>query len=256
MGKNTIIITGGAQRLGLYNAEKLNQAGYEVVVTYRTPRDEIEQIEHRGIKTVQADFSTEEGIDNFIHRMRLEYGALRALVHNASLWYPDSEIVDKPKGLSRFMELVHVHMMAPFKINYGLRDLIKTPPSPFAECENAESSAGVIMGDIIHMTDFVVEKGSKHHVAYSSTKAALENMTRSFAAQFGPAIKVNSIAPALVKFNTHDSDAYRKKAAHKSIMGFEPGEEVNFRALEYLLHNSYVTGTCLHLDGGRHLVVP
>jgi dihydromonapterin reductase/dihydrofolate reductase len=47
----------------------------------------------------------------------------------------------------------------------------------------------------------VVERGSDKHIAYAASKAALDNMTRSFARKLAPEIKVNAIAPSLIMFN-------------------------------------------------------
>ena len=64
---------------------------------------------------------------------------------------------------------------------------------------------------------------------------------------------LSRIAPALVMFNAEDDDAYRKKTLAKSALGIEPGPQVVYQGLRYLLDNSYVTGTTLTLNGGRHL---
>ncbi len=66
-------------------------------------------------------------------------------------------------------------------------------------------------------------------------------------------IKVNSIAPALLMFNPDDDAAYRAKTLAKSAMGIEPGAEVIYQSLRYLLDNPYVTGTTLTVNGGRHI---
>ncbi len=63
--------------------------------------------------------------------------------------------------------------------------------------------------NIIHLTDYVVEKGSDKHIAYAASKAALDNMTRSFACKLAPEVKVNAIVPALIIFNPDDDEAYR-----------------------------------------------
>ncbi|STM50778.1 putative short chain dehydrogenase [Escherichia coli] len=43
-------------------------------------------------------------------------------------------------------------------------------------------------------------------------------MTRSFAPQAAPEVKVNSIAPSLILFNEHDDAEYRQQALNKSLM--------------------------------------
>ena len=63
----------------------------------------------------------------------------------------------------------------------------------------------------------------------------------------------NGIAPAMLMFNPDDDAAYRTKALAKSVLGIEPGAEVIYQGLRYLLDNPYVTGTTLTVNGGRHL---
>ena len=68
-----------------------------------------------------------------------------------------------------------------------------------------------------------------------------------------PRIKVNGIAPAMVMFNEGDDAAYRAKVLAKSALGIEPGPEVIYQSVRYLLDNPYVTGTTLTVNGGRHI---
>ena len=130
-----------------------------------------------------------------------------------------------------------IHMQAPYMINMACKDLFE-----------ADAPA-----DIIHLTDYVAQHGSAKHVAYAATKAGLENLTQSFARQFAPDIKVNSVAPFLIMFNEGDSEEYKAKALTKSALHIEPGPEVVYQSVRYLMDNIYVTGECLKLDGGRHL---
>ena len=75
----------------------------------------------------------------------------------------------------------------------------------------------------------------------------------SFAARQAPKVKVNSLAPALLKFNEDDDEEYRKKAANKSLMQREGGWDELQHAIDYLFASRYVTGRVLPVDGGRHL---
>ncbi|MEO1871632.1 MAG: SDR family oxidoreductase, partial [Cobetia sp.] len=135
--------------------------------------------------------------------------------------------------------LFRVHMQAPYLINLALRDLLE---------------AGVeTQADIVHMSDFVVQKGSRKHAAYAASKAGLENLTLSFASMFAPRIQVNTIAPALIMLRPDDDDDYAERARAKSLMQQVPGPGVIWQALRYLLDSPYVTGTTLPVDGGRHL---
>lgn len=100
---------------------------------------------------------------------------------------------------------------------------------------------------------YLVERGSDKHIAYAASKAALDNMTRSFARKLAPEVKVNSIAPSLILFNEHDDAEYRQQALNKSLMKTAPGEKEVIDLVDYLLTSCFVTGRSFPLDGGRHL---
>ncbi|MBY6110350.1 dihydromonapterin reductase [Halomonas sp. DP1Y21-3] len=236
MSASPILITGGAQRLGRHCAERLVQDGQPVIISYRRERPELEAMRERGIVTLQADFSSEDGILDFLERLKSETGALRAIVHNASDWAPDSDGADAGAAFER---LFRIHMLAPYLINLHAKALLDACSEP--------------QRDIVHMTDYVVQKGSRKHAAYAATKAGLDNLTLSFAARYAPEIQVNAIAPALIMLNQGDDEDYAAKARAKSAMDMVPGPGVIYQSLRYLLDNRYVTGTTLAVDGGRHL---
>lgn len=184
-----------------------------------------------GIDVMLADFSSLKGIEQFIERLQDQGPKLRAIIHNASLW------LDDQSGAEAMQQMFMVHMQAPFLINDACSLLLDPHQTT----------------DIIQLTDYAAQRGSKKHAAYCASKAGLENLTLSFAARLAPQVKVNSIAPALIMFNSSDDEIYRRKTLAKSALGIEPGPEVVYQSIRYLMDNSYVTGTSLTLNGGRHL---
>lgn len=229
--KPTILITGAAQRVGLHCARRLVEDGYRVLITCRQLRPEWQQQPLQGIEVLIADFSTVEGIQQLIDILVERKIRLRALIHNASVWLNDELEAEALQAMSM------VHMQAPYLLNLA-SELLFDPDQ---------------VGDIIHISDHVAQRGSARHIAYSASKAGLEALSISFAARLAPRIKVNSIAPALIMFNEGDEPDYRAKALAKSALGIEPGPEVVYQSIRYLMDNPYVTGTCLDLNGGRNL---
>ncbi|MFO2462380.1 dihydromonapterin reductase [Pseudomonas sp. 15FMM2] len=228
-----ILITGAGQRVGLHCALRLLDEQQPVIFSYRNERPGVQRLRDRGAIAVFADFSCEAGILAFIAQLKTHTQSLRAIIHNASTWATET-----PGDESRaFTDMFNVHMLAPYLINLHCADLLQrsTP------------------ADIVHISDDVTRKGSRQHMAYCATKAGLENLTLSFAAHYAPQIKVNGIAPAMVMFNENDDDAYRAKVLAKSALGIEPGAEVIYQSVRYLLDNPYVTGTTLTVNGGRHI---
>ncbi|MGY1922369.1 dihydromonapterin reductase [Pseudomonas tolaasii] len=228
-----ILITGAGQRVGLHCAERLLDEGQPVIFSYRSERPGVDALRKRGAVGLFADFSSEAGILAFIAELHTHTDSLRAIIHNASAW-----VAETPGDESRaFGDMFSVHMLAPYLINLHCSALLRrsTP------------------ADIVHISDDVVRKGSRQHIAYCATKAGLDSLTLSFAAQFAPLIKVNGIAPAMVMFNDGDDAAYRAKVLAKAALGIEPGPEVIYQSVRYLLDNPYVTGTTLTVNGGRHI---
>lgn len=228
-----ILLTGAGRRVGLYCAHRFLDEGHALIVTYRTERPEINDLRARGAIALRADFSHETGIKAFLEELQQHTNSLRAIIHNASDWLPDQP----GHEADTLAQMVNVHMLAPYLINTQCRELLErsTP------------------ADIIHLSDDTVLHGSPRRVAYCASKAGLESMTLSFAAQFAPRIKVNTVAPALVMFHPHDDETYRSKTLAKSALGIEPGPDVVYQSLRYLLDNPYVTGTRLCVNGGRHV---
>ena len=230
-----ILITGGTQRLGLAVAKDLLAQQYKVIVTYRTKKHSVDELTALGAMLIQADFSTQDGLLKLISDIKSQATSLRAIIHNASDWDQEADTEDYNK---LFQKMMQVHANAPYQLNLAFQDML---------------SANDVVSDIIHMTDYVQAKGSKKHIAYAASKAALHNLTLSFIALLAPKVKVNSIAPALLMFNEDDSAAYRAKALKKSLLEVCPGAQEAVKAVNYLLSSDYTTGQTLHLDGGRHL---
>lgn len=228
-----ILITGAGQRVGLHCAERLLGEGQPVIISYRTERPGVKRLRDLGAVAIQADFANEAGILRFVDDLKKQTASLRAVIHNASDWQGET-----PGQEGALMtRLFNVHMLAPYLINLLCADLLRA-------CQPA---------DIVHISDDVVRKGSQKHIAYCASKAGLESLTLSFASKYAPSIKVNGIAPALIQFKSDDDATYRANALGKSALGIEPGAEVIYHSLRYLLDNPYLTGTTLTVNGGRHV---
>jgi len=228
-----VLITGAGRRIGLYTAQRMLEAGRQVIVSYRTMRPSIDGLRRRGAIALLADFDGPAGIEAFIDKLREHTDSLRAIVHNASEWAEDSAGHDA----ETFLRAFNVHMLAPYLLNSRCADLLARSPR----------------ADIIHISDDAVRKGSARHIGYCASKAGQDSLTLSFAALLAPHVKVNTIAPALVMFNAGDDSAYRARALDKSALGIEPGPEAVYQSICYLLDSTYVTGTRLVVNGGRHV---
>ena len=227
-----ILITGASQRLGLHCVQRFLETGQPLIISYRQERPEVQHLRELGVHCIQADFATEQGVLDFIKQVKALTPTLRAIIHNASLW-----LSEDGSDASAFTQMMNVHVLAPYLINTHCAPLLMQATH----------------ADIIHITDDVTRQGTAKRISFSASKAALDNLTLSFAARLAPHIKVNSIAPALIMLQPDDDEDYQRRAKAKSVLGTVPGPDVFYQSLRYLLDTPYVTGTTLTVNGGRHL---
>jgi dihydromonapterin reductase/dihydrofolate reductase len=225
-----VLITGAAQRIGLYLAQQfLQETDYPIVFTYRTYKPAVQQLIAQGAVGIQVDFEKEAELNAFLQSVMERCVSLRLVIHNASLWLSD----DRPNALQRQWQ---VHVQAPFLINQTLKTLLQACSEPHA--------------DIISITDTHVGKARANQSAYLATKAALRQVSLCAALEYAPKVKVNDLALGLILFNASDSDAYKQQRLARSPIPLEPGPQVVWQTVYYLIKNGYTTGTVLTLDGG------
>jgi len=243
-----IIITGVGKRIGYALAKHFLAQGQRVIGTYRSHYDSIDELNALGATLYPCDFYDDVQVQSLINELA-KLPQIRAIIHNASDWLPDTVLTkNEPLKSTTFapsqvlQRMMQVHVSVPYQLNLALEAQLR-------------AGAGDEIGgsDVIHITDYVAEKGSQKHIAYAASKAALHNMTLSFAAKFAPEVKVNSIAPAMILFNAGDDAAYQQKTLAKALLPKEAGNEEIIDLVEYLLNSRYVTGRCHNVDGGRHL---
>ena len=237
MIREPVVITGVAKRIGFHLAKHFLRQGSPVIGTYRTQHSNLVQLQELGAELYPCDFENDAELSSFNESVRMRHSRLRAIIHNASDWIADNSDNLSPADTMRRM--MQIHVSAPYQINLALQGLLLSSSHAHA--------------DIIHIGDYVSSRGSAKHIAYAASKAAQDNLTLSFAAKLAPAVKVNSIAPALILFNEGDDEEYRHKSQQKSLMQREGGLEEIRLAVDYLLESQYVTGRILPVDGGRHL---
>ena len=112
-------------------------------------------------------------------------------------------------------------------------------------------------GSIVLFSTVAAQRGFTNHSIIASTKAAVEGLTVSLAAEFAPNIRVNCIAPSLTKSkiaepmlkNTTIAEGIAKSHPMKRL-----GEGKDSAALAKFLiteDSSWVTGQIIAVDGGR-----
>ena len=109
-------------------------------------------------------------------------------------------------------------------------------------------------GVIINISDSGANKVWTKYPAYVLSKSALENLTRLLARSFGPNIRVNAVAPGLIKkSNEQPADEWQRLVERLPLRSSGSVESIS-KAVRFLIENEYITGEILVIDGGYRLI--
>jgi pteridine reductase len=237
----TILITGGARRLGRHLALAAAQAGADVVLHHASspgPAEETAaEIARLGgrVQVIQADFARLEEVEGLLARAA-ELAPLYAIVHNAAIFEP---LTLEQTGLEDWQRHLNINLTAPFLLS---RDFARRLP-PQAT------------GRIVTILDWRALRPGADHFPYTISKAALAAMTRSLALALAPRITVNGLALGAILPPSDDPNVDMSWV--RTQVPAERWAELDevSQAMLFLLDGpTYMTGEILHLDGGRHLV--
>ena len=109
-------------------------------------------------------------------------------------------------------------------------------------------------GSIINISSIGAEHPTPSSAPYSGSKAALNTITRAFAREYGPAVRVNAIMPGAFRTDIAKSWAPDREASTPAAAGrFGEPEEIRTAVL-YLAsdHSGFTTGSVIRVDGGRY----
>jgi NAD(P)-dependent dehydrogenase (short-subunit alcohol dehydrogenase family) len=126
----------------------------------------------------------------------------------------------------------------------------------------AEQALRAARGSVVLFSSVAAGSGFPNHAAISAAKGAVEALTRTLAADLAPDVRVNCVAPSLVRTPLAAALTSSEQMA-KSIAALHPlprlGEAVDIAAAAafFLTADSdWITGQVLSVDGGRATVRP
>jgi 3-oxoacyl-[acyl-carrier protein] reductase len=237
------LVTGGSGDIGGAIARRLGAEGAQVVVTFvgakeaasRTVNDIVSAGGSAG--AIQLDQRSPESIETCVDGVERIHGRLDILVNNAA-WnigipFPDLDALT-PDIWDRVLE---TNVRGPFLLARAAAKLLKADGG--GHIVNISSAGGISPGS--------------SSIAYSSSKAALNHLTRCLAVAMAPDVAVNCIAPGLVE-NTRMAlrlpENVAKGARAQAVLGRvgQPGD-IAAQVVAFVTSTS-VTGQTIVIDGG------
>lgn len=231
------VVTGGASGIGLATTKKLLSEGANVVILDLKMDEEIINSLGENVLYLKCDVSNEENVKNCIEEIIKKFDHIDYLVANAGIGGSSS----KPHEVSmdEWNKVISVNQTGIFLLNkYVINEMLKSGKGAVV---NTSSIYGLV--------------GSTTSFAYSASKGAINQMTRSLALTYAREnIRVNAIAPGYV-----DTPILSMVPDNiKEAMGTELpigrlGKDTEIANLIcYLLSDdaSFITGAIIPIDGG------
>lgn len=233
------LVTGGAVRVGRAIVRELAGRGYRVAVHASTSLDRAQELvtelttEGREVAAFGAELRDEDATRAMIDRVRRHFGRLDALVNNAATWSPTPLETVAADDVRHFFEVNTL--------------------STFVCCQHA----GLIMkeqasgGAIVNIGDWAIARPYGNFSAYFVSKGAIPTLTRMFAVELAPRVRVNAVLPGPVLLPEGVTEPERRRAIQGTLVGHEGRPENVAQAVAALIENDFITGVCLPVDGGR-----
>ena len=228
------LIFGATGSIGSSLTEQLKNSKYDNVHLVGRNENEVKSIsENKGYTFTVADVLE----DKFIEKVKADIDDVKGIA------YCVGSIDLKPMRMVNeqdFNKCMKLNLYSAVEVIKGYQESLKKNK-----------------GSVVLFSTVAAQRGFTNHAIIASTKAAVEGLTVSLAAEFAPNIRVNCIAPSL----THSKIAepmLKNKALADGIAKAHPlkrlGEGKDSASLAKFLitkDSSWVTGQIIAVDGGR-----
>jgi len=232
----TALVTGGTAGIGLESARLLACHGAEVIITGRSEQRGAAAVAELGggVRFVAADLSDLDSVKALVRQCGDD--GVDVVVNNAAS-FPGALTVEQ--DVASFESTFDTNVRGAYFLVAAL-------------------APGMLRrgrGSIVNVTSMVAFKGVPGASSYSASKAALESLTRTWAAEFGPhGVRVNSVAPGptategvVAEWGDVNDELGRALPLGRTAHAVEIAEAVLFLASP---RSSFITGSTLHADGG------
>jgi NAD(P)-dependent dehydrogenase (short-subunit alcohol dehydrogenase family) len=237
----TVVVTGGARRLGRAMVLAMAESGANVAFTYLSSTSEARQLERQvqdsGARclAIQCDLRREDNVQQMLNPVVDRFQAVDILINNAGL-YQTARLEEITAA--QWDELFAVNVRAPF--------LVSRYCAPHLRRAH---------GRIINLGSLGGLKPWTTHAHYCSSKAALHMLTQVMAKALAPEIAVNCVAPGMIDTGSGEEDAalMNRLAVRTPMKKSGSPQDVVNAVMYFAMAPHFITGQILTVDGGLGL---
>ena len=235
----SVLITGGAQRIGESIASFLANSGLNVAIQFNKSEKKALELKKKFDKkkkkfsVYKFDFENQKNISKFYDNIIKDFGNIDVLINNASTFDFDTVSTSTEKIFDRH---INVNLKAPFFLSQS-----------FLKYSHKKN------GLIINIIDQRVNNITPYFTSYTVSKSGLFALTKSLSLSLAPKVRVNGISPGPTLMSKNQSLVQFKKQILRTPLKKQIKlSEIN-NAVGYLINNLSVTGEILTLDSGQSL---
>ena len=238
-----VVVTGGSRGIGAQIVKTLANENYKVILNYNNSKEQAEKIQQelleqgKEIEIIKADVSKREETEKLIQFAINKFNKIDILINNAGI---SQEGLFTDVTEEEWQKIINTNLNSVFYCNQqALKYMIQEQ-----------------QGCIINISSIWGETGASCEVAYSTTKAAINGMTKALAKEVGPSnIRVNAIAPGII-----DTDMNRNltneelEQIKEQIPLNKIGKALDIaKCVKWLIEDEYTTGQIISINGGWYI---
>ncbi len=251
MKEKVAIVTGSATGVGAATAVLLAEKGCNVVINYTRSKEEAmataQLVEQHNVECIvfKADVSNDDECKSMVEATIKKWGKIDYLVNNAGKTkFNPFENLDGLSG-EDFLDIYSVNVVGPYQMIKAVVPYMK------------QQGGGAIVND----SSLAGINGVGSSIAYVTSKAALNIMTKSLAHVLGPEIRINAVAPGPIQtrwlkggMGDEAYSALIEQAENElPLKQVATAEDVAETLVWFLEGAKLITGEVLIVDSGAHL---
>jgi 3-oxoacyl-[acyl-carrier protein] reductase/pteridine reductase len=237
MAGKVALVTGAGKRIGRSVALRLGSEGADVIVNYRSSKEEAEEVAAQIVAmgrraiAIRADVAKKADVAALFATIEKEFGRLDLLVNNVGMFFP-----------AKFEELTEEQWDRIMNTNLKSQFLCAQAAAPMLRRSGH--------GHIVNFASLGGLLAWPSYTHYCVSKAGVIMLTRCLSRALAPEIAVNAIAPGTISFDNDAPELAEDFIRKAPLKRTGTAKDIDDTVM-YLAQSEFVTGQVLVVDGGR-----